>query len=133
MRQQRLNRVETNPIDPYRTHDIPERLLANILEEEMELALHVLLHSARNTNSTRLGQRLKACRHIHVFAPNVATVHDDVADVYTHAELNPLFSRDVEIAPRHAALEFHGTLHSIDDAGELSQNSIAGNSDDPTV
>src|SRR3954451_21826440 len=51
--------------DPHWPCDVLELLLTCILEGNINLALRVFLHAARNANATRFCQRLQACRHVH--------------------------------------------------------------------
>jgi hypothetical protein len=84
-------------------------------------------------NPTRFRQPLKARRHVHAITPRVSAVDDDVADVDTHTELDPLFLRYVGVALVHGALNLDGTAHRGDNARKLHQQPVAGDPDNSAV
>jgi hypothetical protein len=45
-----------HPIHPHRPRDVLERLLADVLESEVEFPRGILLHARRNADPTGLGQ-----------------------------------------------------------------------------
>jgi hypothetical protein len=53
--------------------------------------------------------------------------------VNADAELDPLVLRHVDILFGHAALNFGGTSHGVDHAGELSNSAVPGILDDASV
>ena len=124
--------VDAHPKDANRPRDILELLLAQILEGDVEPALHVLLHAARHADPARLGQCLQPGRHVNSVAPHVAAVDDDVAEVDADPKLDALLRRRVGVALDHAALDFDGAADRVHDAREFHQHPVAGGAHDPT-
>jgi hypothetical protein len=88
------------------------------------------------SRTTRLTQippgSAKASRRgdIDAVAVNVLLVDDDVAEIDADAELDAALLGDAVIAQRDLVLDFDGTTHRIDDAGEFDQQPVAGGLDD---
>ena len=61
----------------------------------------------------------------------VAVLLDDVAEIDTDPEIQPLIRAHICIAPSHSLLHLDGTAHRIDDAGELGQQPVTRRLDDP--
>ena len=126
-------RLEPNPPDSHRPRNVLELALAGILEGDIELALHVLLHSSGHADAAGLGQRLQPRCHIHTITPHIVVVDDDVAEIDADAEHDPLLRRDTGVAHRHPALDFDRAAHGIDHAGELGEDAVAGDPHHPPV
>ena len=97
------------------------------------LPCDVLLHTARDADATRLGERLQPGRHVDAVPENVWLLDDDVADIDADSEFDALFGRHRDIALSHAALDFDGAAHGFDDAGKLGQQPVAGCLDDASA
>src|SRR6266851_748401 len=74
------------PIDPYRTGDVLQRLLADVFEGEVQAAGGILLDACRHADATRLGQAFEA-------GGDVDAVDEDVALVDADAELDAAIRR----------------------------------------
>ena len=68
-----------NPVDSYRTGDVFEPLLAEILERKVELARYVLPHPRRHTNAAWIGQAFEPRRNIYPVAENIPVLYNDIA------------------------------------------------------
>ena len=115
-----------------RPRNILDGLLAHVLETEAELVAYLIVDIARNADATRLGERFQPRRHVDAVAINIVVVTDDVADIDSHAEPDPVLGRHLGIALDHAALYVDGATHGVDDADKFHQHPIAGSLDDPT-
>src|SRR6516164_4006683 len=118
-------------IDPHRSKDVFQLLLACVLQGDIELLLHIFQHSARHANATGLGNRLQTCCDVHAVSKNVTTVDHDIPDVDADAKLDPPLFGHVGIALSHAALDINGATQRVHNTAELSQQPIAGILDYP--
>jgi hypothetical protein len=64
---------------------------------------------------------------------DIVLFDDDIADVNADAKFDPPDLRHVGISFGHAALNFDGASHGVDDAGELNESAVPGILDDATV
>jgi hypothetical protein len=65
----------------YRARDVPDRVLAQVLELRLHLARHLIAYRARQRDAAGLGQRLQARGHVDAVAVDVVTLDDDLAEV----------------------------------------------------
>jgi hypothetical protein len=82
-----------NPERPYWTHDVLERLLADVFEGNVELARGILPDLRRDADAARLRQAFEPCRNVHTVPENVPILDYDVAHVNADAELDALVRR----------------------------------------
>ena len=115
----------SDPIHPDQTRDILERLLAQIIEGEVEAA-DILLNAGRDADATGLGQAFEASRDVDAVAEDVALFDDDVALVYADAELDATFRGQRGVTFGQGCLDFGPTSQSVDDADELDEQAVAG-------
>ena len=67
-------------------------------------------------------------------SPKISFVCDNnITDVNADAKFDPLVLRHIGILFGHAALDFVGTSHGIDHAGELNESAVPGILDDASV
>src|SRR6516225_9982215 len=119
-----------NPVDPYGAGDVLEGLLAQILEREVELTRHVLLHPSRHTDPTGFSQAFEASRDIYSIAENVAVLNDNIANINAHSKFDAFLGGVLCIALGRGVLNLRCTPHGIDDTCELSQQTVPGSFDD---
>ena len=103
-----------------------ERPKRHIVEGDIDLAADLTLCVAGNTNAARLRDPLKAHRNIDCITKDVVFVDDNITDVNPDAEFDPLVLRHIDILFGHAALNFVGTSHGVDQAGELNEGAVPG-------
>ena len=115
------------------TLDVLQRLLAGVLEGEVEPVADMIAHRCRDADAARLGDALQARRHIDAVAENVAVLDDDVAEIDADAELDAAVLRHVGVAAGHAALDFGGAGDSVHHAREFHQHAVAGQLDDAAL
>jgi len=77
-----------------------------------------------------LGNTFEPRCDIDPVAVDVALIDDDVADIDTHAKLNPTIFGNGGVALGHNALDFHGASHGVDSAREFDQGTVARGLDD---
>ena len=67
-------------------------------------------------------------------SPKISFVFDNnITDVNADAKFDPLVLRHIGILFGHAALDFVGTSHGVDHAGELNNSAVPGILDDTSV
>jgi hypothetical protein len=64
---------------------------------------------------------------------NIVLLDNNITNVNADAEFDPLVLRDVDILFSHAALNFVGTPHGVDHAGELSNSAVPSILDDTSA
>lgn len=60
-------------------------------------------------------------------------LHDDVAKMYAHAKRHTIYAGNIIITFGHNRLEIQARLDGIDRAGELHQDAVAHDLDDPAI
>jgi len=119
--------------DAHRPRDVLQRLLADVLEGEVEPARGILAHPRGDADPARLGQAFEPGRDIDPVAKDVAVLDDDVALVNADAEVDPAVGRQRAIALGHRRLQLSRTTGRIDDAGKFDQQAVAGGLDDAAM
>jgi hypothetical protein len=107
-----------------------DRLVAQILEAEIELVANLVAHDPADADAARIGQGFEACGEVDAVAVNVALVDDNIAEIDADAEFNRRLSGNVGAALCHVALHLDRTANRIDDTGEFNQCAIAGGFDE---
>ena len=125
--------VARHSVNPDRTGDIFQAVLADVVEGQVELAGGVLLHSRRNTDAARLRQGFEPGSDVDPVAKDVTLLHDDVALMDTNAEFNPFRGGGPGIAPGHRLLHLGRAAQSVHHAGEFDEQSVAGGLDQPAA
>jgi len=113
--------VEDHPHDMNRAGDIFDLPVAQILEGEAQLVLHVIAHGARDANPAGLGQTLQPRGNVDAVAEDILAIDDDVAEIDADAEVDAAIGRQVGVTLGHRALDLDGAAHGIDDAGEFDE------------
>ena len=62
---------EGDAVDADRPRDVLDRLLAHVLETEVELVAHLVVDIARNHDAARLGERFQPRRHVDAVAVDI--------------------------------------------------------------
>ena len=117
-------------VDADRTRNVLDHLLAHVLETEAELIAYLVVDVARHKDATWFGKRLQPGRHINAVTVDVVIVADNVTDIDADAKFDTPVRRHINIALEHAALNFNGAAHSVDDADEFHQHAISGRLND---
>ncbi len=116
-----------------RADDVLDLPVAQILEGEAQLVLHVIAHGARDANAAGLGQSLQPRGDVDAVAEDILAVDDDVAEIDADAQVDAAIRRQVGVALGHAALNLDGAAHGIDDAGEFDEQPVARRLDDAAL
>jgi hypothetical protein len=80
-----------------------------------------------------LGQSLQTRRDVHSVAKDIPALGNDIAEVNTDAELNPLLRRRGYVTLGNPALDLNRASHGIDHTLELCQETVAGVLHNPPV
>src|SRR5690348_4725117 len=67
-----------DPVDPHRAGDVLQRLLAQILEGDVEPAVDLIVHGGGDAYAADLSELLDARGDVHAIAIDVAVLEDDV-------------------------------------------------------
>src|SRR5260221_448794 len=86
-----------------------------------------------NANPTRLCDTFETHCNIDPITKDIIVCDDNITDVNADAKFDQLVLRYVDILFGHAALNFDGTSHSVDDAGELNESAVPGVLDDASA
>ena len=79
---------EVDVVDADRPIDVLQRLLAGILEGEIEPVADIVADRAGHRDAARLGDALDARRDVDAIAIDVVVLEDDVAEIDADAELD---------------------------------------------
>jgi hypothetical protein len=122
--------VEPDAMDPHRMVDVLQRVLAQIIERQIQLAEDLPIHVVGDEDSAGRREILQPRRHVHGAAKHVVAIDDIVADIHPDPQ-NDTFrvGRALVVRP-HAALDGHGAAQGIDDAAELGQHAVASGVED---
>jgi hypothetical protein len=83
-----------------------------------------------NADATWLCEPFQTHRNIDPITKDIVLFDNDVTDVDADAKFDPLGLRHIDIPFGHAALDFVGTSHGVDHAGELNESAVPGILDD---
>ena len=84
-------------------------------------------------NPTRLCDPFETHCNIDPITKDIIVCYDNIPHVNADAKFDPLVLRHIGILFCHAALDFVGTSHGIDHAGELNESAVPGILDDTSV
>jgi hypothetical protein len=126
----RARRPRSNAIGADRAGNVLERLLADVLEGEVEAARGVLLNPGRDADAAGLGQPVETGGDVDAVAEDIAILDHNVADIDADAELDAAICRHRGVALGQSRLYLGRASESVDDAGELDQQAVAGGLDD---
>ena len=77
-----------------------------------------------NANPTRLCDPFETHRNIHPITKDIVVCDDNIADVNADSKFDPFVVWHVGILLFHAALDFVGTTHGVDHAGEFDKSAV---------
>ena len=113
--------------------DVLDRVVAEILEHDVQLALDLPVGVAGEQDFAGLGQALHAHGNVHAIAVDVVFFDDDVAEVDAQPIEEAGALRQVGGPGGHRLLHGDGALHAVDDAGKLSVHAVPRRLDDPAA
>src|SRR5580698_441109 len=122
----------TQRVDPHRSGDVLQRLLAEVDKGLLELVAHLTPGVLGEADAAGLGETFEPGGDVDPVAHKVTVRFlDHVAQVNSDAKLDALIGRDARIALDHAVLDRDGAAHGVDYAAKLDDDSVAGALDDP--
>ena len=119
--------------DPHRFGDILQGLRTQILKRYIYLATNLPTCVVRDADTARLCDPFETHCNIDPVTKDIVLFDNNITDVNADAEFDPLVLRHVDILFGHAALNFVGTSHGVDHAGELGNSAVPGILDDTSV
>ena len=125
--------VRAQPIDPDGFRDVLDRLLAQEVGAERQLAPDLVVNAAGDVDAARLGQRLQAGGDVHAIAEQVIALDHHVAEVDADPELEPPVLGQLAISGCQLLLDLDRASCGFDGTRELGQHAVPGAADDPAV
>ena len=125
--------VRAQPIDPDGLRDVLDRLLAQEVGAERQLAPDLVVNAAGDVDAAGLGQRLQAGGDVDAIAEQVIALDHHVAEVDADPELEPPVLGQLAISGREFLLDLDRTSCGFDGARKLGQHAVPGAPDDPAV
>jgi len=119
------------PNRPERAGNVFNLLLAQVLEDVIELVPYLIANDPANADPARLCQSFQARGHIDAVAEDVVLLDDYVAEIDAHTKPDPSILRDFGLALGHPPLHLDSAPNRVDHARELDQHPVAGVLYDP--
>ena len=119
--------------DPHRFGDILQGLRTQILKRYIYLATNLPTSVVRDADAARLCNPFETHRNIDPVTKDIVFFDNDITDVNADAKFDPFVLWHIDILFGHAALNFVGTSHGVDHAGELGNSAVPGILDDTSV
>src|SRR5439155_26241748 len=113
--------VLPNTPDAHRVSNILESLSAHILKGALYLAPNLPVRIVGNADTARLGDPFESYRYIDPITKDIIFSNDNITDVNADAKVDAFVRRHIDILFCHGPLDFVGTSHSVDHAGELNE------------
>src|SRR5271156_788231 len=98
---------QQNPPRLHRLGNILEGLRSHIITDDLDLTPDLPVGVVGHAYPARFGDPFKAGGNIDPIAVNVALLDDDIADIDTDAELDPVVFGNRRIAAGHGPLDFY--------------------------
>jgi hypothetical protein len=108
-------------------------MLAEIVERSFDLALDLIMDHRRDVHLPGVAQAFEASGHVHAVAVDVILIHDDVAEIDTDVQFDPVTLWHFLVAPGKATLDLGRALGRVHRTRELDQHAITSGLDDATV
>jgi hypothetical protein len=104
-----------------------------ILKRYIYLATNLPTSVVRDADAARLCNPFETHCNIDPVTKDIVFFDNNITDVNADAEFDLLVLRHVDILFGHAALNFVGTSHGVDHAGELGNSAVPGILDNTSV
>jgi hypothetical protein len=109
----------------HRPGDVLERLLAHVLEAEVELAGDLVVDRRRDEDAAGLGDALQPRGDVDAVAQQVVALDDDFAQVDADAEVHPLRLGQRFVARLQRVLDLDRAAYALDHAAEFGEHRVA--------
>jgi hypothetical protein len=119
-----------HPVDPHRTGDVFDLLLAQILKGKGQPVADVVMNRIGDEHPAGIGERFDAGGDVDAVAIEVVALDNHVAEIDADAQFDAALRRDTGVPLRHRLLHFNRAAHRIDHARKFHQQAIAGGLDD---
>ena len=117
----------------HRFGNILELLWPHVVVNEVGLASYLAVSVIGYTDAAHLCDPVKPCGNVDAVAENIVVVDNDIAEMNSYSEFDPLNLRHRYVPVGHYALDFFRAADCVHRAGKLNQKAIAGRLDDPAV
>ena len=119
-----------DPIDPHRTRDVLQALLAGVDEVGRHLALHLPPCVLGDRNAAGFGDAFDPRRDVDAVAKDVLALDDDIADVDPDPDPDRIDFGATGIVLAKLSLDFDSASDGVHGARELHQRAVADELDD---
>ncbi len=109
--------------------DIFYCLLAEVLVGQTELVADLFMHLPGDTDATRVGEAFEAGGHVDAIAVDLLAIDHHVAEVDPDTKVHPAIGQR-SVLGLERALNLHGALDCVHDAGELGVDTVTGGIDE---
>jgi hypothetical protein len=110
--------------------DVFERSITGVFYFERHFSPCVIEDRLRYADAPRVRQPFESGRNVHAIAVDVVAIDDNVAEINTHAEVNPTTLWCIGVPGIHTFLNLDTTTYCIHDRGKLYQDAVASTFDD---
>ena len=107
--------------------------LARILEDQRQLAVHLLVHCLGHEDAAGLRNGLQAGGNVDAVAEHVVLLDDHIREVDADAEAHAPVVRQIGVARLGGLLHLGSEAHGIHHAAELGQEAVAQRLDDAST
>jgi len=121
------------PICPHKLWDVFELLLTHVNALELDFALDLLIHLARDADAAWLSGPFKPRGDVDPIAINALLVEDHIPLVDPNPELHTPLWCDSGIPFGHCFLDSDSTFDRVQHAGEFGHDPIASGINDPAT
>jgi hypothetical protein len=113
-----------HPIHPHRFIDVFERVLAEWLAHERQLARDLVTHRTRDAHTPTFGKPLDARSDIDSVSVNSVTLDNDLAEIDPDSEVHAAVHRQIGVSRIEFLLDTDRALDGIHNAGKLREKTI---------
>ena len=124
-RRRRGGSAKPDGIAPHRALDVLDLLLADEIERQAELSLHVIVGGAGDQHAAGLAELLEPRGDVDGVAEHVVAVDDDVAEIDADAEHEQARRRGIRLRVGELLLDGDGAGDRVDHRAELDQHAVA--------
>src|SRR5262249_3639762 len=123
----------SHAIDSRGLHNIPQLLLAEIINSVRGLATDLTVDRLGEIDAARIGERLQPGRHVDAVAIGIAALDHNIAKVDADAQDDGAALWQIAVHRGHSSLQFDRALHSVVRTAKLNEHTVAGRLEDATV
>src|SRR5882762_11774065 len=124
---------QPHPPCPQRLSNILKQLRPHIITGNLNLAPDLPISIVGHADAARFSNALKASSYVDAIAEDIVVIENDVPDMDTDTELDPVVVRHISVLRGHVMLELRRAVHRVHNAGKLDKHAVASGLDDVTA